>query len=132
MRGKKDWDVLTDPPPDLALEVDITSSSLDRMSIYAAACKYPKSGITTGPPSRSCISDQRTSHKEKAKSLAFPELPLKEFARFLRDLGSTDEIQLIHEFTDWVRANMAQKKNGQAARKNGKKVPLTPKSDLLS
>src|SRR5262245_709157 len=35
MRGKKHFDIHTDPPPDLAIEVDITSSSLDRMSIYA-------------------------------------------------------------------------------------------------
>ena len=36
MRGKKEWDASQDPPPDLAVEVDITSSSLDRMAIYAA------------------------------------------------------------------------------------------------
>jgi Uma2 family endonuclease len=33
MRGKKDLDLETDPPPDLAVEIDITSSSLPRMSI---------------------------------------------------------------------------------------------------
>src|SRR5260370_39130270 len=35
MRSRKEFDPDTDPPPDLAIEVDITSSSLDRMSIYA-------------------------------------------------------------------------------------------------
>src|SRR5262249_12678957 len=36
MRGKKTFDVKTDPPPDLAVDVDISSSSLKRMAIYAA------------------------------------------------------------------------------------------------
>ncbi|MBL1211530.1 Uma2 family endonuclease, partial [Geminocystis sp. GBBB08] len=36
VRGKLDFDLNIDPPPDLALEIDITSSSLDRLSIYAS------------------------------------------------------------------------------------------------
>lgn len=36
VRGKRNLDLRVDPPPDLAIEVDVTSSSLDRMSIYAA------------------------------------------------------------------------------------------------
>lgn len=36
MRGKRHIDLRVDPPPDLAVVVDVTSSSLDRMSIYAS------------------------------------------------------------------------------------------------
>src|SRR5207302_1383935 len=36
LQGKVRLDLRTDPPPDLAVEVDVTASSLDRMSIYAA------------------------------------------------------------------------------------------------
>ena len=36
MRGKRTLDLRVDPPPDLAIEIDVTSSSLDRMGIYAA------------------------------------------------------------------------------------------------
>ena len=36
VRGKVNFDLTVDPPPDLAIEIDITSSSLDRLSIYAA------------------------------------------------------------------------------------------------
>jgi len=36
MRGKRTFDLRGDPPPDLAIEVDVTSSSLNRMGIYAA------------------------------------------------------------------------------------------------
>ena len=34
--GRDHIDLRTDPPPDLAIEVDVTSSSLNRMGIYAA------------------------------------------------------------------------------------------------
>jgi Uma2 family endonuclease len=36
VRGKLDFDLNIDPPPDLAIEIDISSSSLNRLSIYAA------------------------------------------------------------------------------------------------
>ena len=36
VKGKLEIDLMCDPPPDLSLEIDITSSSLDRMAIYAA------------------------------------------------------------------------------------------------
>src|ERR1700674_3812031 len=36
MAGRLRLDLRTDPPPDLAIEVDVTRSSLDRMDIYAA------------------------------------------------------------------------------------------------
>ena len=35
MRGKKELDLAVDPPPDLAIEVDISRSSLNKLSIYA-------------------------------------------------------------------------------------------------
>jgi len=36
VRGKKGIDLRNDPPPDLVIEIDITSSSLDSFEIYAA------------------------------------------------------------------------------------------------
>lgn len=35
VRGKLQFDLNQDPPPDLALEIDVTSQSLDRFPIYA-------------------------------------------------------------------------------------------------
>src|SRR5262249_33669892 len=36
MAGRRRIDLRTDPPPDLTIEVDVTHSSLNRLSIYAA------------------------------------------------------------------------------------------------
>src|SRR6266851_39103 len=38
MRGKRRVDLRVDPPPDLAIEVDVTRSSMDRMGVYGALC----------------------------------------------------------------------------------------------
>src|SRR5256885_179871 len=35
VRGKTKIRLAIDPPPDLAIEIDVTSSSVDRMGIYA-------------------------------------------------------------------------------------------------
>src|SRR5438445_2976521 len=36
MAGRRRLDLRRDPPPDLAIEVDVTHGSLDRLGIYAA------------------------------------------------------------------------------------------------
>lgn len=36
IRGKQELDLRTDPAPDLAVEIDITSSSVNKFNIYAA------------------------------------------------------------------------------------------------
>ena len=36
VRGKNDIDLSSDPPPDLVIEVDVTSPSLNKLPIYAA------------------------------------------------------------------------------------------------
>jgi Uma2 family endonuclease len=118
MRGKKEWDPLIDPPPDLVVEVDITSSSLDRLGIYAAL-KVPEIWHYDGQAFKVLILGPRGKYRERSKSLAFPSLPLRAFAEFLAKLGSIDEIQLIQSFTAWVRAEVVGK--GQTTRRNGKR-----------
>jgi Uma2 family endonuclease len=36
VRGRQELDLETDPPPDLAIEIDITSSSVNKFGIYSA------------------------------------------------------------------------------------------------
>ena len=51
MRGKKRIDPLTDPPPELVIEVDVSSSSLNKLPIYASLgvseiWRWRQSGVT--------------------------------------------------------------------------------------
>lgn len=120
MRGKKRWNALADPPPDLAVEIDITSSWLDRLGIYAAL-KVPEVWRFDGKALKVLILGANGKYREKAKSLAFPTLPMKDFARFVTKLDTADEVTLSQEFTAWLRAGVVSKKNGRAGRKNGMK-----------
>src|SRR5260370_10224693 len=106
MRGKMEYDIEALPPPDLAVEIDITCSSIDRMGIYAAlrvpeVWRLDRTGLSVhhlGP---------NGEYKEKNRSLPFPFLPLYEILRFLTKSQTTDETTLLHAFHDWVRDTLA-------------------------
>jgi Uma2 family endonuclease len=120
MRGKKEWDAASDPPPDLAVEIDITSSSLDRLGIYAAL-KVPEIWRFDGETLKVLVLGPGGKYKEKAKSTTFPLLPLAEFAGFVRKLGSEDEVRLIQQFIEWLRTAVVPRKPAAGGRKNGSK-----------
>ncbi len=119
MRGKKEWDALADPPPDLAVEIDITRSSLDRQSIYAAL-QIPEIWRYDGTFKILALGPNG-KYKEKLKSPTFPWLPVAGFARFVAALGSDEETRLSQEFIEWLRAEVAPKRSTSRGRKNGRR-----------
>jgi Uma2 family endonuclease len=120
MRNKKRWRSHTDPPPDLAVEVDISTSWLDRLAIYAAL-KVPEVWRYDGEKLRVLILGADGTYRERSKSLSFPALPLDELARFIAKVDGAEETALIQEFTAWLRTAVVPKKNGAGGRKNGKR-----------
>src|SRR3989441_4237787 len=70
--GKKRLDLTVDPPPDLVLEVDITHSSLDKLSIFAAV-GVPEVWRYDGERVR-MLALAGDSYVERERSLAFPAL----------------------------------------------------------
>lgn len=102
MRGKKDFDFDTDPPPDLAVEVDITSSSLNRMAIYAAL-GIPEVWRFDGESLRVYLLGEDGKYHETDQSPTFPYLPLEKVLRFLRASDEQDETSLVRSFRRWVR-----------------------------
>lgn len=76
IRGKLEFDLSQDPPPDLVLEIDITSKSLSRFPIYARL----------GVPEIWCYNSgelkiyqlQNEEYIEVETSLVFPTLPIQE------------------------------------------------------
>jgi Uma2 family endonuclease len=106
VRGRDDLDLEKDPPPDLALEVEITRSALDRMSIYAAL-GVPEVWRWDGKTLIAHVRTTRGTYRKSDRSKAFPFLPLSEFAGFLEPT-KLSETQLLRSFRAWVRNQKKQ------------------------
>jgi Uma2 family endonuclease len=105
MRGKKDFDIEADPPPDLAIEVDISRSSLDRLSIYASL-GVGEVWRFDGDLLKVYRLKAGQKYAETDHSATFPHLPLTELVRFLRASDTQEETALEWSFRDWVRKHV--------------------------
>jgi Uma2 family endonuclease len=102
VRGKNKIDLRRNPPPDLALEIDITHSSLDRLSIYAAlgvheVWRLQRRAVTIH------VLEAEGTYRTQAHSLNFPSLAAADLTRFLSLRGQMDENALVRQFRTWVR-----------------------------
>jgi Uma2 family endonuclease len=105
VRELDDIDLTINPPPDLAIEVDITTSSLDQLSIYAAL-GVPEVWICDGVSLKIYRLEGDGSYSLQARSPAFPTLPPEIILDFLARRKQTDETSWIKSFRDWVRKNI--------------------------
>jgi Uma2 family endonuclease len=105
IRGKLDLDLGQEPPPDLALEIDITSKSLDRMAIYARlgvpeVWRY-ENGILK------IYQLQAQQYLEANTSLAFPMFPVQEIIPFINQHLPLGKKAMRRTFRTWVRQRMS-------------------------
>lgn len=105
MRGRCALNLQRDPPPDLAVEVDVTNSSLDRLDIYA----------TLGVPEIWRLENDELgflalqpdgTYKETSHSLAFPRLAAVDLMPFLEMRGRADNNTVIRSFRKWIRTHL--------------------------
>jgi Uma2 family endonuclease len=104
VRGEEELDLARDPPPDLAVEVEVSRRLIPRIPIYAAM-GIPEIWRYDGKTLRVCRLDPGGQYLEVEASKVFPKLPLQEVARFLAQRGSMDETQLVRSFRSWVRSH---------------------------
>jgi Uma2 family endonuclease len=106
MRGKRDIDLSVDPPPDLAIEVDISRSSLDKLSIYAEI-GVPEVWLYDGESLRVHQLQTDGTYAQQDASPAFPFLDLKEIGkeveRFMEGFEQLGETGWIRSFRAWVK-----------------------------
>ena len=104
VRGRQDIDLDIDPPPDLAIEIDITSSSVDKLAIYSAL-GVPELWRYNGQVLRfyQLVEGQ---YLECKSSLAFPLVSVSEMSRFIQQSKTMGEIALLKGFRAWVRENL--------------------------
>jgi len=104
IKGKKRINLLQDPPPDLVVEIDITSSSKNRFQVYADM-RVPEIWRYDGTIfSINILQDDKYIAVDQ--SLAFPNLPLTEIADFLQQIEEKDYLELVSEFRNWVRSKI--------------------------
>jgi len=106
MRGKRTLDLRIDPPPDLAIEVDVTSSSLDRMRIYAALGVPEVWRLDERMLTFHVLGAKRT-YSAVSHSLSFPLVTPADLMKFLALRTSEEENSVVRQFREWIRQRLA-------------------------
>ena len=100
MRGKERVNLKKDPPPEIVFEVDITSSSVDKFSIYAGF-GVPELWHYDGEVKIFWLEEK--NYVEKEQSLAFPWLTSAKLTEFLDRCVEIGQTAALREFRDWLR-----------------------------
>ncbi len=106
MRHGREFDPATDPPPDLAIEVEVSRTSVSRQSIYAAL-GVPEIWRWDGTTIQILVRGADGQYHGAAQSLALPFFPVTELVRFLNLRGTIDNTSLVRQFRAWVREQVA-------------------------
>lgn len=101
IRGKLHFNLEQDPPPDLALEIDLTSKSLSRFAIYARL----------GVPEIWCYDSgelkiyqlEGKEYIEVQNSSIFPTLPIQEIPGLIEQNRDRGRISLRKAVRSWAR-----------------------------
>jgi Uma2 family endonuclease len=105
MWDKKKINFKTDPPPDLAIEVEVTRKLLNKTAIYASF-RVPELWCWSGNKLKVLELSEEGEYVPRETSLCFPNFPIAKVEEILRQLGTEHETTLICSFQDWVRANV--------------------------
>lgn len=102
VRGRRKFDFRHDPPPGLALEIEITSSLVNRLAIFAAL-RVPEVWRFDGQDLRFVHLQDDGSYAESPTSLSFPFLRPEHLTPYLKLDSDVDETTLVRQFVEWLR-----------------------------
>lgn len=104
--GVKRLDLKIHPPPDLAIEVDVTSSSMNRFRIYAAL-GVPEIWRLEGD-ALTFYALAGKKYAEVPTSPTFPGIAPGDLMNFVKQArGATDELVVIGAFRTWLQQRAA-------------------------
>ena len=103
VRGKSRIDLTVDPPPDLVIEIDITSPSLDKLPIYA------RMGVPEvwryGGEKLEILRRENEGYALSAESGVLPHLTTTILSRFVEESKSTKRTAWLKKVRGWAREN---------------------------
>lgn len=104
IRGRLNIDLTQDPPPDLVLEIDITSKSLDSLPIYARlgvpeVWRYDRKRLLI-------YHLERLTYVDATFSLAFPKFPVQALPEFIAQNLPLGRRMLRQFFRVWARQQL--------------------------
>ena len=102
IHGKQQIDIAVDPPPDLSIEVDITSGSLNRFPIFAAV-GIPEVWRFDGTRVAICRLESG-GYVEAANSLAFPAVTGEILTLFLDESQKLKSTAWLRKVREWARS----------------------------
>jgi Uma2 family endonuclease len=103
VREREKYDPAVDPPPDLAVEVDISSSSSRRMLVFAEL-GIPEVWQHNGERLVFNSLSKKGKYQVVEQSLTFPGLSAADLQSFIDRRGTMGEIALDEELAKWIRA----------------------------
>ena len=102
MREKDAIDLTVDPPPDLAIEVDVFSTSVATLEVYASL-GVPELWSHDGKGLVVRQLQATGTYAMVNHSAAFPTLPLQELDGFLNQMDTLSDTKIGRAFRAWVR-----------------------------
>ena len=102
IQGKREIDLRLDPPPDLAVEIEISRRLGSRLRVYGRlgipeVWRYRPGTLTV------LLLQPNGKYLASPTSPSFPGIPVAELARFIDRGLDADETVWIAEFRQWVR-----------------------------
>jgi Uma2 family endonuclease len=101
VRGSSVFHPDVDPPPDLALEVDVTHQSKQKLKVYSAL-RIPEVWMHDGRQLQ-FLRLVKGKYKSTKRSIAFPWLEPSDLQMFLDRRESKNETDLLLDFVRWAR-----------------------------
>ncbi len=103
VRGKDEFNLAVDPPPDLAIESDYTNSSLNKFTIYGSLgireiWRYSEGSLEVYHLKES------GEYETRDKSLVFPFLPLREVPEFIEQSKTQGQRKAVRLFKERIKA----------------------------
>jgi Uma2 family endonuclease len=103
VRGRDELDLTRDPPPDLVIEVDITSPSRRRLPLYQAL-GVPEVWVWRADMLTVYVLSKSGVYEEHNESDMLPGFPLSNAAELLDLRTAMSETELMRRFRDAIRA----------------------------